>query len=378
MIEQNVRAPYLRCNPNSGWHGLIGVGGIGSGLFFELEGDHTLGRNESRPARLLDSRDYCKLHIIAHYVAVLMGSAQGSGFHVLPAGKVGADARGLELRDEMAATGMDTRAIDLLEDRPTALSVCFQYPDGSGGNITANDSACSALMPEDVDRAEALLAAPKSGYIALAAPEVPLETRAHLLRRARSWGGFGAAAFTSSEMAEAVASGMLSSVDLLAINQDELEALIGESVDPAAPEPTLARCAGILTEVQPHIRIVVTLGSRGAFGFEDGAWRHSPALPVTPASTAGAGDALLGGILCALSVGAPFLAAGPQRSSLAGGPIESALEFGVLIAGYKITSRHTIHPDADLAALLEFAGAHGITLAGALTAESHDGVKSRS
>src|SRR4029450_5120153 len=48
---------------------VVGVGGIGFGICFELEGNHDLGRSESRPAKLTDARDYCKLHIIMHYLA---------------------------------------------------------------------------------------------------------------------------------------------------------------------------------------------------------------------------------------------------------------------------------------------------------------------
>ncbi len=362
-----MASPYLQRDGDSACHGLIGVGGIGSGLFFSLEGDRTLGRNESRPAQLLDSRDYCKLHIIAHYVAVLMGAAERSGFHVLPVGKVGDDARGRELAAEMAAVGMDTRAVEFAAGRPTALSVCFQYPDGSGGNITSSDSACAALTPDDVGRAERFLVPPPRGYIALAAPEVPLAAREHLLRRARQWGGLGVATFTSSEMDEARASGVLRFVDLLAINQDEAEALAGREIDPTAPQGGLARCAEVLTGFQPQIRAVVTLGERGAFAFERGRWRRTPAVPVAPVSTAGAGDALLGAIICGLSLGAPFVAEGPEREAF-GGPIESAVDLGVLLAGYKLTSRHTIHPDANLASLVEFARAHGAGLAGVLAA----------
>jgi len=40
-----------------------------------------------------------------------------------------------------------------------------------------------------------------------------------------------------------------------------------------------------------------TSGARGAFAFDGTSWSHVPALPVTVASTAGAGDALLGGVL---------------------------------------------------------------------------------
>ncbi len=59
--------------PDAPFRRLVGVGGIGGGMFLALEGDRTLGRNESRPARLLDVRDYGKLHIVAHHVAMLLG-----------------------------------------------------------------------------------------------------------------------------------------------------------------------------------------------------------------------------------------------------------------------------------------------------------------
>ena len=326
------------------YRGLIGIGGIGSGIMFALEGDRTLGREESRPGRLLDNRDYCKLHIIAHNVAVLTGASQGSGFHVLPVGKVGRDDRGLELIHEMAQAGMDTRLVGFAEGRPTTLSVCFLYPDGSGGNITSSNSASAALLPEDVDRAAEFLRHPPGEYVALAAPEVPLATRLHFLRSARRWGCFTAANFTSSEMEAAVAGGALACVDLLAINRDELEALIGRSVEPAAPAGALDVCARILTGVQPEIRVVATMGAHGAFALAGGGWHHCPAIPLVPVSTAGAGDALLAAVIAALSAGAP---------------LKSAVEFGVLAASVKTTSRHTINPDLNLDSVREFAAAHG-------------------
>jgi hypothetical protein len=38
---------------------VIATGGIGSGIFLALEDNRTLGREESRPANLLNQRDYC-------------------------------------------------------------------------------------------------------------------------------------------------------------------------------------------------------------------------------------------------------------------------------------------------------------------------------
>ena len=88
------------------------------------------------------------------------------------------------------------------------------------------------------------------------------------------------------------------------------------------------------------------------------------------ASTAGGGDALLAGILAALAAGAPLVAplasSSAMLTTITDRPLESALEFGVLLASYSVTSPHTIHPDADLGALVGFAERLGVTFAGAL------------
>lgn len=357
----------LRFNTASPYRKLFGVGGIGTGLFFELEGNHTLGRSESRPARLLNIRDYCKLHIIGHYVAVLLGAnSSGSPFHVLPIGKVGSDDAGRRMLGEMASAGMDTRYVEVVQDQPTLLSVCFQYPDGAGGNITSNNSAISALAGSDVDRSEALLAEGGCRTIALAAPEVPLEARRRLLKLATKYHSFRAAALASAEIETARKEGFFADVDLIAMNEDEAGMLIGEPFDAANPQPFIRRCADTLTAEQEHIRIILTVGERGAFAFAEGSWEYRPAARVPVVSTAGAGDALLAGVLAALSVGMPFIRSGPTRVSLLDYPLDSAFDFGMLLAAYTVTSPHTIHPCANLDTLLCFGQQLGITLSSAM------------
>ena len=65
---------------------------------------------------------------------------------------------------------MDVRFLDAVHDAPTLQSVCFQYPDGSGGNITTCDSAAARIGAPDLDRVAGLVDA---RTIVLAAPEVP-------------------------------------------------------------------------------------------------------------------------------------------------------------------------------------------------------------
>ena len=156
---------------------LIGTGGIGSGTFFELSGNQPLGREESRSGRFLDRRDYCKLHIVSHYVRTLVGSS----LETLPIGAVGDDDAGKRLVDEMVAAGMDLRYVQVLPGEQTMFAICLVYPDGSGGNLTVDDSACARIGPEDVAAAETDFARHAGAGLALALPEVPLAARASLL-----------------------------------------------------------------------------------------------------------------------------------------------------------------------------------------------------
>jgi sugar/nucleoside kinase (ribokinase family) len=348
----------LRLAPDAPYRRLVGVGGIGAGIFFALEGNHDLGRNESRPGRLLDVRDYCKLHIVAQYPTVLLGAREDQGpFHVVPVGKVGIDEAGLRLRAEMERAGMDVRFVDALPGRPTLLSVCFQYPDGSGGNVTTVDSAAALVGERDVDLVERWLS---PSAMALAAPEVPLAVRRHLLRRATEKGALRVASLTTAEIPEARETGFLSVVDLLSLNEEEAAALVGEPFPRESPEPVLRRLSDLALAAHPGMRLVVTAGARGSFAFDGCGWTHAPTLPVRVVSSAGAGDALLGGVLAGLAAGLPFAANTAHRATLAARPLASALDLGALVAAFKVTSPHTIPPDLSLDAVLDFAREHGV------------------
>ncbi|HEX9124432.1 MAG TPA: carbohydrate kinase family protein [Actinomycetota bacterium] len=345
----------LRLGPDAPFRRLVGVGGIGGGIFLALEGHRTLGRNESRPARLLDVRDYCKLHIVAHHVAVLLGAEpSGTPFRVVPVGNVGDDETGRRLVAEMAEAGMDTSSVQTVTGCPTLFSVCFQYPDGSGGNITTSDSAAATLGEADVARVAPLLDA---RTIALAAPEVGLGPRRRLLELATERGGFRVASLTSADVEDARASGLLGLVDLLALNEEEAAILTGREMDPEAPQPFLDAVATSLEAGRPRMRIVVTAGARGAFAFEEGRWVGRRPPTVEAVSTAGAGDALIGGVLAGLASGVPLFDPGAPEGSLSG-----ALDLGVALAALSVTSPHTIHPGADLEAVLTFAEGNGLRL----------------
>ncbi|HXY49015.1 MAG TPA: PfkB family carbohydrate kinase [Terriglobales bacterium] len=346
---------FLRIDEDSSYQLLVGVGGLGTGMFFQLEGDHSLGRNESRLGRLLDVKDYCKLHIVSHYVAKLLGARPvGRPFHVVPVGHVGDDPAGRHVVQQMTEVGMDTSFVRLIPAAPTLFSVCFQYPDGTGGNITTSNSAAGTLSRSDIDAMADLLSATQGRFIALAVPEVPLEVRQHFLELASPPGAFRAASFVAAEVQPARAAGMFDLLDLVALNESEAEELVGHRLEPESPEPFLRHCQRLLHSFYPHLQLVVSAGKAGAYGLTAKTQNFCPAPRVKVASTAGAGDALLGGILAAIAAGLPFLRTdGNSRDDRS---IETALEFGVLLASYKCLSPHTINPSASIDALMEFAG----------------------
>jgi ribokinase len=317
---------------------MLGVGGIGSGSFFLLNGEQTLGREESRSGHFIDRRDYCKLHIIAHYVKVLLGA----NFSVLPIGKVGDDAAGQALIKEMGMAGLDLRHVQTVAGMQTLFSFCFLYPDGSGGNLTTDNSACDLVGAEEVGKAEADFAAHASGGIALAAPEVALAARQKLLQMATSYGFWRVAAFTSAEIEPAIGMGLLSVTDLLAMNRDEAAAAarIGPSAGNQAPERIVEAALTRLRAINPELQVTITAGGYGSWSWDGKNVQHLPAFPTELVSTAGAGDAFLAGVIAGRSAGLN---------------LQEAQELGMLVAAHAVTSPHTIDARINREALGAFA-----------------------
>lgn len=309
------------------YRALIGVGGIGGGVFFALDGNHTLGREESRSGRFLDRRDYCKLHIIAHYVKVLLGPE----FAVIPIGRVGDDAIGRRLLEEMAHVGLDLRYVRALPGEQTLYSICLVYPDGSGGNLTVNDSACQRVDHTVVSEAEAEFARYAGRGIALAVPEVPLEARLRLLELGTQYRFLRVAAFTTGEIRAPRAREMLRQTDLVAMNVSEAAALAGVPEE-TAPRAVVEAALAALGEVGDGMMVSITAGREGSWSWDGRELAHVPALPVEVVSTAGAGDAHLAGILVGL---------------VAGLDLRQAQELGTLVAALSVTSPHTIAPEVD-------------------------------
>ncbi len=317
------------------YQAMIGVGGIGSGQFFALDGDHTLGREESRGGRFLDRRDYCKLHIVSHYVHTLLGPS----FSTIPIGKVGDDQAGKALMAEMAADGLNLLHVQLCPGEQTLFSFCFVYPDGSGGNMTTDDSACSRVDASFVLGAEEEFARFEGRGVALAVPEVPVPARRALLKLGTKYRFLRAASFTSGEISSMVEAGALSDVDLLAINIDE--AAVAADLTPGGRASLAIVEAAVerLCARNPDLMISITASREGSWCWDGAALSHAPIYEAQVQSTAGAGDAHLAGMIVGL---------------VAGLPLAGAQQLGTLVAGLSVTSAHTIHKGIDRESLRAF------------------------
>lgn len=340
--------PYSKMIPlqidptHSRYDALIGTGGVGSGKFFALDGDHTLGREESRGGRFLDRQDYCKLHIIAHYVKILMGP----GFVVMPASKIGDDDEGRRLMGEMNAAGLDLRYMEVLPGEQTLFSFCFVYPNGEGGNLTTSNAANSRVDAAWIDRLEAEFRHFRGRGIALAAPEAPLPARRRLLELGGKYQFYRAASLTAGETTSAEALGVVECADLLALNLEEAAMFAGIECE-SQPEGIVHTALERLKTINPKGRLSITGGCRGSWCWDGKQVVHTSAIPNQVVSTAGAGDAHLAAVLGGVAAGL----------SLA-----QAHQLGALAGSAAISSPHTIHKELDRRLLLNLASTSGVIL----------------
>lgn len=318
---------------------LIGTGGLGTGIFFALQGEGTLGREESRGGYLLDSRDFGKLHIVCHYVSVLLSD----DFRVLPVGRVGPDPAGQGVLADLRAAGIDISRVVTDPVRPTLFSVCFTYPNGEGGNLTALNSASAEVSGADIRTVAPVFERFAGRGIALAVPEVPMTARAALLRLAGEHGFLRVGSFVTAELRTETADRLLADLDVLAINADEAAALAGCDPEASAAAVTEA-VAALVGSRYPQLSLVVTAGRQGSWVWDGGELTADPGIEARTRNAAGAGDAHLGAVIAGLAAGAG---------------LAEANSFATVVSALKVESPDTIRADLDVASVLAAATAAG-------------------
>jgi sugar/nucleoside kinase (ribokinase family) len=312
---------------------IVGIGGIGVGMLFHSPTNKTFGRNESRLVELSGAKDYCKLHIVFHYISSLLSP----DVDVCPIGFVGDDANGEIVKDEMSKAGMNLRFIQTDGELPTTVSVCLQYPDKDGFNFTSANGANKKLSAEYISHCLEQIEV-DSSTIAAAIPEVDVDNRIYLMKSARKKGAFCVLSVPVSEAEEFKEKGAFAYCDLLAVNEDEAKAIVG----------SLSSCQQVSSELydylkvyNPDIMLLVTCGKHGAYSVHNGHIEYIPVMPIQAVNATGAGDAFLGGTIAAISMGISFQK-GTNDTVFGQTPVASAAELGAICAGMAVECEDSI------------------------------------
>ena len=218
--------------------------------------------------------------------------------------------------------------------------------------MTTDNSASAQVDAAFIDRASTEIEKFGNKGIIMAAPEVPLKARQKLLELGKQYGSFCVASFTTEEINHASDAGMMSIVDLSAINIDEASAITGSFVNKADTAFTVQSAIQKLQMNNKKIMISITSGEQGSWCWDGYKLNHFPAIKTEPISTAGAGDAFFSGIICGLALGLHLF---------------EAQQLASLIAGLSVTSPNTIHKGTDRHSLYKFLHTSDITFSNKIT-----------
>lgn len=216
------------------------------------------------------------------------------GAAVTMIGRVGADAFGRNLRDGLAAEGIDVSQVRV--DQDAATGVALITVDRSGRNtIVVASGANMRVAVADMDAARALLT---SSQVLLLQLEVPLEVVRHAVQVAHD-AGCRVILDPAPAPPALLPEDMYRYLSVVNPNEVEAQALTGISI---SDESDARRAAERLLDYGCRA-VVIKLGERGAYAATDGVRAAIPAIPVDVVDTTAAGDAFAAGMAVALAEG---------------------------------------------------------------------------
>jgi ribokinase len=216
------------------------------------------------------------------------------GAEVKMIGRVGKDAFGEALLETVARDGVDTSF--LFRDPDAASGVALITVDEAGRNtIVVAAGANARLTADDVVSAEAAF---RGASVLVMQLEIPLPVVEKSIRLARK---HDLKIILNPAPAQSLPDGLLSSVDYLIPNQNELALLAGN-------ENSLDSSVQAL-QMRGATCLIVTLGEQGVLVARGSERRHIPAYKVTAVDTVAAGDAFVGAFAVAIAEGYSLLEA---------------------------------------------------------------------
>jgi ribokinase len=217
-------------------------------------------------------------------------AARRLGAEVAMIGRVGGDAFGVTLRQNLAAEGIRTDR--LLADSTQATGVALITVDDSGENtIIVVPGANGRLTPADVEAAQAHIT---EADILLMQLEIPLDVVESAAQQARAG---GTTVILNAAPAQPLPTALLALVDYLVVNEVEAGLLAGSRAVPPAEAARALQALGARA-------VVVTLGPDGSLLIDQGGGSvTAPAFPVHAIDSTAAGDGFVGAFAVALAAG---------------------------------------------------------------------------
>ncbi|TVR19263.1 MAG: ribokinase [Anaerolineaceae bacterium] len=217
---------------------------------------------------------------------------------VLLAGMLGVDAFGDTLMTFLQGENLDLRHVGRVDTAPTGTAL-IAVSDASENTIIVVPGSNAHLQPADVSKIPI-----DPDDVVVSVFEIPQETIRALFARAHD---VGAKTVLNPAPANPFIPSLLALTDYLIVNETELAFF----ADGASVTDNLADIkvnARNLRSSESQT-IIVTLGDKGAVGFEGDAMIHVAGHTVNAVDTTGAGDCFVGALSVALSEGRNLKAA---------------------------------------------------------------------
>lgn len=219
-------------------------------------------------------------------------AASRLGARVVLVGAVGDDEWGRAVRGALASEGIDLTHVESVAGTHTGVGVITVVPGGENTVVVA-PGADLTLTREHIERASGAIA---EADVLLVQGEFAPEVSLHAMEIARN---SNTVVVYNAAPALALPEGFLRQVDVLVANRGEAAELLGDGAREIGP-PGLARRLACLG---PE-RVVLTLGSEGAFHFNGSELEHVDSFPIEAVDATAAGDAFVAALAVSRAEGA--------------------------------------------------------------------------
>jgi ribokinase len=221
-------------------------------------------------------------------------AAARNGSATFIAGRIGGDATGKTLRDDLARQGVDISLLQTGQGEASGMSVAIVSPEGDYGAVIVSGANLS-FDPDQV-------AIPANTGFLVLQNEITDAANVGMARKAKA---AGATVILNAAPARRPSDDLSALIDILVVNRVEASRLAGMAI---TNSQEAMQAAAVLCETVP--KVIVTLGGDGLVHMRAGGRAElQPSFRADVVSAHGAGDFFIGALASQLSSGSEFEAA---------------------------------------------------------------------